>query len=157
MLLFRDFLTAIDTQVVSFSPIFNRFLYRLTVFWLQTRSIPNVDYFRKKEEGRQWKCSTIFIIAVWPIIICFNAMTSFFSFDLTSLHQYDIQRNSHITLPWAAPPISLYSNNHQCLLLRVVRRIIFPPGELKNRSDQMLLFLLSRHLLVIFAFTTLGA
>ena len=62
----------------------------------------------------------------------------------------------HKTLYWAAPPISFYSN--QCLLLRAVRKIIiFSPGELENRSDQILLLLLSRHfLLVSFAFTTLG-
>ena len=70
-------------------------------------------------------------------------MTKFFSFDLTSLHQYDIQCNCHITLHWAAPPISFYSN--QCLLLRAFRRIIFPPRELKNRSNQILLLLLLRH------------
>ena len=63
----------------------------------------------------------------------------------------------HIILHWAAPPISFYSNR-QCLLLRAaVRRIIFPPGELKNQCDQILLLLLSRHLLVSFAFTTLDA
>ena len=56
----------------------------------------------------------------------------------------------HKILYWAAPPISFYFN--QCILLRAFRRIIFPPGELKNnRSDQILLLLLSRHLLVIFA------
>ena len=63
----------------------------------------------------------------------------------------------HKTLYWAAPPISFYSK--QCLLLRAVRRIIiFPSGELENRSDQilLLLLLLSRHLLVSFAFTALG-
>ena len=65
----------------------------------------------------------------------------------------------HKTLYWEALPISFYSN--QCLLLRVIRKIIiFSPGELENRSDQilllLLLFLLSRHLLVSFALTKLG-
>ena len=103
-----------------------RLLTDSSIAWLFTSNtlFTKLDYFINKEE-RQWKCNTIFIIAVWPIIIFINAITKFFSSDLTSLHQCDIQRNCHEILYWAAPLISFYFN-HQCLLLRlVVRRIAF--------------------------------
>ena len=57
-----------------------------------------LDYFINKE-GRQWKCSTIFIIAVWPIIIFFNAMTRLIWASLSSraIHKIGSQHSSGVT------------------------------------------------------------